>query len=125
MLTRERQYVKPVNNGVALGTSYLGSEYDYIIQSGVAAYEFGQSGSISIGTWCLTLTPSRSLTATTIPKRTVYAAPEKGYGIGYTQNATDENGLPGTYSITGVTEGFDVSLTGQFYVDTTMTWKAA
>ena len=46
----------------------------------------------------------------------MYAEPEHGYGIGYTQNATDENGLPGTYSITGVTEGFDVSLTGQVYI---------
>ncbi len=34
----------PVSNGTAVGTSYLGSEHDYIIKSGMPEFLFGYSG---------------------------------------------------------------------------------
>ena len=40
---------------------------------------------------------------------TVYADPIYGYSTSYTKTTTDENGQTGTYTITGVTTGQDVS----------------
>jgi hypothetical protein len=47
---------------------------------------------------------------------TVYASPGYGYSTSYTQSLTDENNQTGTYTITGVTTGQDVSKAGQVYV---------
>ncbi len=105
----------PVSNGSAVGTNYLKSEHDYIIQDGVSEYYFGggyYEADLTAYAYTFTFTYGDG----DYYKGTVYAAPEYGYYTGYTQTVTDENGQTGTYTITGVTPGFDVSLAGEVYV---------
>ena len=108
----------PVDSTTAIGTSYLGSEHDYIIKSGVPEYRFGSSGGTFYEadlaayayTFKLTYGDGDYYTGT------VYAAPEYGYSTSYTKTTTDEKGHTDTYTITGVTTGYNVSKAGQVYV---------
>ncbi len=108
----------PVSNGTAVGTNYLGSEYDYIIKSGVPEYYFGGGyyeadlvSSSNLYTFKFTYADGDYYTGT------VYATPGYGYSTGYTKSITDEYGHTDTYTITGVTTGYDVSKVGQVFVD--------
>ena len=110
----------PVSNGTAVGTSYLGSEHDYIIQSGVSDYLFGSSGGIFYEADLVADPYAYAFKFTygdgDYYTGTVYAAPEYGYSSSYTKSTTDEKGNTDTYTITGVTTGYDVSKAGQVYV---------
>ena len=108
----------PVSNGTAVGTSYLGSEHDYIIKSGVPEYLFGKSGATFYEADLVSYAYAFKLTYGDgdYYTGTVYAAPEYGYSAGYTKTTTDEKGQTDTYTITGVTAGYNVSKAGQVYV---------
>ena len=106
----------PISSGTAVGTSYLGSEYDYIITSGVPEYYFG--GGIYEADYEVILPTANAYDFTftyggnDAYTGTVYAESGYFYYVGYTQDVTDENGQTGTYSITGMTPGYDLSLGG-------------
>ena len=108
----------PVNNSDALGVNYLDTEHGYIIQDGIAAYEFGYDdetiyeADLTAYAYDFSFTYGNRDSYT----GTVYAAPEHGYSIYYTHQVSDENGLTGTYSISGETPDQDFSKIGQVYV---------
>ena len=108
----------PVDSGTVVGSNYLGSEHDYIIKSGVPEYLFGKSGATFYEADLVSYAYSYKLTYGDgdYYSGTVYAAPEYGYSTGYTKTTTDEKGHTDTYTITGVTTGYNVSTAGQVYV---------
>ncbi len=103
------------------GANYLGSEHDYIIQSGVPEYLFGSSGGTFYEADLVAYAYNFKLTYGDgdYYTGTVYAAPEYGYSTSYTKTINDIEGTveTATYTITGVTTGYDVSKAGQVYVD--------
>jgi hypothetical protein len=119
------QTYTPVSNGTAVGTNYLGSEHDYIIQSGVPEYLFGSSDgtfyeadvSSSYSSYDFTYyynNGSGDYYSGWIYAPTGY----NGYQVGYKQTTSaDENGQAGYYQITAVTDsGSDGSKDGKVYV---------
>jgi probable HAF family extracellular repeat protein len=112
------QTYTPVSRGTTVGTTYLGSEQDYIIQSGIPTYLFGSSGGTFYEADLAAYAYSFKFTYGNgdYYTGTVYAAPEYGYSTSYTKSITDENGKTGAYGITKVTTGYDYSLAGQVYV---------
>ncbi len=108
----------PAASGTAVGAGYLGSESDYIIQAGAPGYLFGSSGGVfyeadlPVNAYVFKFTYGNGDYYT----GTAYAEPGKGYSVGYTQTATDENGRTATYEITGVTTGLDAGGSGQVFI---------
>ncbi|MFZ5447842.1 MAG: DNRLRE domain-containing protein [Thermodesulfobacteriota bacterium] len=104
----------PVNTGYAVGSSFLGTEYDYIISYGEPAFSFGggyYEADLDLVAYAFQFTYGNGDYYT----GTVYAAPEYGYSINYTQTLVDENNLTGTYEITG-TAASGGNFVGQVYV---------
>ena len=104
-----------------MGTAYLGSEDAYIRVDGVAEYRFGGLNTVGFVLEADLVLYAYAFTCTygngDYYQGTVYAAPEYGYAEGYIEAFTDENGQLGTYAITSVAAGNDVSLAGQVFVD--------
>ncbi len=100
-----------------VGTNYIESEDGYIRLAGVDAYHFGGAthAEADLVTYAYDYTFTYGNGDSYLGK--VYAAPENGYGEGYTRTVTDENGLTGAYAITGLAPGFDVGLAGQVFVN--------
>jgi len=105
----------PMSNGASVGASYLTSEHDYILKSGVLEYYFGGGffeADLTTYAYAFKFTYGSGDYYT----GTVYAAPEYVYSTSYTKTTTDENGNTDTYTITGMTSGMEVSQAGQVYV---------
>ncbi|MGQ9920750.1 MAG: hypothetical protein ACUVRZ_05410 [Desulfobacca sp.] len=100
----------PVSAGEFVGTEYLGSEADYILQAGQPEFYFG-SGYYEADVSCaysfkFTYGNGDFYTGT------VYAPPGYSYG----SSIKDENGLLGRYSILRISAYVDSSRNGQVYV---------
>jgi len=109
----------PVSGSAAVGTNYLGSESDSIIMTGISEYLFGSSGGVFYEADRTTVAYDFTFTYSDgdIYTGTLYAAPEQGYYTGYTYDATGDNGLTGTYALTGATPGQDGTRGGQVFVN--------
>ena len=110
----------PVSYGTAVGTYYLGSEYDYIVTSGVPEYYFG--GGIYEADYEVILPTANAYDFTF-----TYGGNDAYTGTVYADvgifllrrlypGRHGSDGQTGTYSITGMTPGYDLSLAGQVYV---------
>ncbi len=124
------QTYTPVSNGTAVGTNYLGSEHDYIIQSGVPEYLFGSSdgtfyeADVSSSYSSYDFTYYYNNGSGDYYSGWIYAPNGyNGYQVGYKQaTSADENGQTGYYEITNSTaypDAFpDGSKVGRVYLDT-------
>lgn len=89
----------PVSNGTAVGTAYLTSESDHIINASVPDFYFGggywEADLGAVFTYTFTYGCGDYYTGT------VYASQDR-YFVGYTKGGLDENGQWSSYTITGV-----------------------
>jgi len=115
-----RKTLTPLNSGQPLGSNYLGSESGYLIDETVSQYYFtGASQGIYeadmvMGKYAFTFHYGNGDYYTGL----VYADPATlQYYQGYSESATDENGLSGYYEITGRETGKFKPKSGQVFVD--------
>ncbi|MFZ5448336.1 MAG: glycosyl hydrolase family 17 protein [Thermodesulfobacteriota bacterium] len=108
----------PVSNGSAVGTAYLTSEHDHIIQSGIGAYYFGggyyeaDAKADRYDFWYWNSNGSGDYYS-----GYVYAPADYGYTPGYIKWTQDESGYSGYYYIYGSeVAAADYSQAGQVYV---------
>lgn len=97
----------PLNSGIACGTNYLGSEFNYIIENGNAVNLFGKYSDGKFYEADVAANIAYSFIFYYNNKNgdyysgVVYRAANNIYYKGYTLNKIDENGQPGYYLITG------------------------
>jgi len=100
----------PVSNGEVVGTEYLGSEYDYILQAGQPEFSFGGGyfeADVSCAYAYKFLYGNGDYYTGTVYAPAGYAAPN---------TLIDENGLSGSYKLLQVMAYVDSGRNGQVYV---------
>ena len=104
------------------GSSYLNSESGHIIMDAVPEYFFGaetpggQIFEADLVAYAYDFTFTYSNSPADYFTGTLYAEPEKGYSLIFTQTLPVEQGQTGTYTMSAVTPGFDVDLAGDVVV---------
>lgn len=111
-----RQQYIPVSTGKAVGTGYLGTEQDYLLKAGVAAYRFGKGYyEADVGDQYLF---RYTFGNGDFYRGLVYQAPAAdGYYPGQKITKKNELGLDGYYEILAASWTGDTSKYGQVFVD--------
>ncbi len=111
----------PLRNNLPAGNNFLGSEGGYIISQGSADFYFGKGkGTLDPNTFYEADQAYRYNFQFTYGGKDYYTGYVFGapnlYSLTYKKNITDENGKIGSYTITGITSGFDLSQNGKVFV---------
>jgi len=109
----------PVHKGQAVGTNYLGSELDYIVKDGVAAYQFGKGWyEADVGDrYVFRYSYDKDNPLAEYYQGVVYRSPGVVYYPGYTSDKKNETGKTGSYQILSMSYTGDTAKYGQVYVD--------